>query len=81
MAVILAWIVTCADGGITFDNTGFCAAAGGDKANGETPTVIIMAATTSEVDTDFDIHPSRVLRPAKRTDFNMVAALRIQADR
>jgi hypothetical protein len=69
MAVILAWIVTCADGGITFDNTGFCAATGGDHTNGEAPTVIIMAAATSEVDTDFGIHPSRVFKAGEAVRF------------
>jgi hypothetical protein len=59
MAVILAWTVTCADGGITFDNTGFCAAAGGDQTNGAAPTEIIMAAATSEVDINFGIFPLR----------------------
>jgi hypothetical protein len=57
MAVTVAWIVTCADGGITFDRTGFCAAAGVDRTNGETPTATTMATATSEADTDFGTVP------------------------
>jgi hypothetical protein len=56
MAVILAWTVTCADGGIAFDRTGFCAVAGVDQTNVETPTIIIMVVATSEIGADFSMH-------------------------